>query len=125
MKAAGKALAAILLGLLCVAPGAQSLADAPARPAIGQVSAAELPAEARQAITLIRKGGPFAHGRDGAAFGNIEKRLPARERGYYREYTVRTPGVKSRGARRIVAGKAGEFYYTDDHYRSFRRIKEP
>jgi ribonuclease T1 len=55
-------------------------------------------------------------------FGNFEKLLPLRERGYYREYTVRTPGVKHRGARRIVAGKSGERYYTDDHYKSFRRI---
>ncbi|MNC91328.1 Guanyl-specific ribonuclease Sa3 precursor [compost metagenome] len=58
-------------------------------------------------------------------FGNFEKRLPIKERGYYREYTVRTPGVKSRGARRIVAGRDGELYYSDDHYDSFRRVKEP
>lgn len=57
-------------------------------------------------------------------FGNYEKRLPLRERGYYREYTVKTPGVGNRGARRIVAGREGESYYTDDHYASFRRIRE-
>ena len=57
-------------------------------------------------------------------FGNFEKHLPARERGYYREYTVPTPGARSRGARRIVAGRDGELYYTDDHYNSFRRIRE-
>jgi ribonuclease T1 len=120
-----KGLAAVLLGLLCALPAAQARTDAPANPAIEEVSAAALPAEARQTIALIRKGGPFAHERDGAVFGNFEKRLPVTGRGYYREYTVRTPGVKSRGARRIVAGKGGELYYTDDHYRSFRRIKEP
>jgi ribonuclease T1 len=58
-------------------------------------------------------------------FGNFEEKLPARARGYYREYTVRTPGAKDRGARRIVTGRGGELYYTDDHYNSFRRIKEP
>jgi ribonuclease T1 len=58
-------------------------------------------------------------------FGNFEKLLPLKERGYYREYTVRTPGTKGRGARRIVAGRGGELYYTDDHYQSFERIKEP
>ena len=118
-----RATAAMLLGLLCLVP--QARGDAPAKLAVQEVAAAQLPAEARQTIALIRKGGPFAHERDGAAFGNFERRLPAMPRGYYREYTVRTPGVKSRGARRIVAGKGGEFYYTDDHYRSFRRIKEP
>jgi ribonuclease T1 len=90
-----------------------------------EIAAAELPEQARQTIALIRKGGPYPYERDGIVFGNFEKLLPAKERGYYREYTVRTPGVKGRGARRIVAGKGGEFYYTDDHYNSFRRIKEP
>jgi ribonuclease T1 len=118
------ALMAVVLGLLCVLPAAQARDGAPAGPAIEEVAAAKLPAEARRTITLIRQGGPFAHQRDGAAFGNFEKRLPAKERGYYREYTVRTPGAKNRGARRIVAGKDGELYYTDDHYRSFRRIRE-
>lgn len=90
-----------------------------------EVAAAQLPAEAQQTIALIRKGGPFPYERDGVVFGNFEKQLPAQPRGYYREYTVRTPGTNSRGARRIVAGKGGELYYTDDHYQSFRRIKEP
>ena len=89
-----------------------------------EVVAAQLSAEARQTIELIRKGGPFSHERDGAVFGNFEKQLPVEPRGYYREYTVRTPGTKSRGARRIVAGKGGELYYTDDHYRSYRRVRE-
>jgi ribonuclease T1 len=89
------------------------------------VAAAELPAQARETIALIRKGGPFPYERDGIVFGNFEKLLPLKERGYYREYTVRTPGVKGRGARRIVAGRSGELYYTGDHYQSFKRIKEP
>jgi ribonuclease T1 len=93
--------------------------------AIPEVAASELPAEARKTIALIRKGGPFPYRRDAVVFGNFEEKLPARARGYYREYTVRTPGAKDRGARRIVAGRGGELYYTDDHYNSFRRIKEP
>ena len=93
--------------------------------AIPEVAASELPAQARDTITLIRKGGPFPYERDGVVFGNFEKLLPAKERGYYREFTVRTPGTKNRGARRIVAGRGGELYYTDDHYQSFRRIREP
>ena len=84
----------------------------------------ELPPEARQTLQRIRAGGPFAYPQDGRIFHNREKRLPKRSRGYYREYTVNTPGARDRGARRIVAGQAGEFYYTDDHYRSFRRIIE-
>ncbi len=118
------ALATILLGLLCVVPWAQARGDAPGKPGMREIAAAELPAEARQAIALIRKNGPFPYERDGAAFSNFEKLLPIKERGYYREYTVRTPGAKNRGARRIVAGKGGEYYYTDDHYQSFSRIRE-
>ena len=91
---------------------------------VSEINLAALPPEARQTLALIRKGGPFPFERDGVAFGNFERLLPKRNRGYYREYTVTTPGVRSRGARRIVAGTAGEYYYTDDHYRSFRRIRE-
>lgn len=83
-----------------------------------------LPQEARATLALIRAGGPFAHKRDASVFGNRENRLPGKSRGYYREYTVPTPGSRDRGARRIVTGEAGEAYYTDDHYRSFRRIRE-
>ena len=91
----------------------------------GDVPAGQLPPEARQTLALIKADGPFRYARDGAVFGNREGQLPRRERGYYREYTVKTPGARDRGARRIVAGRAGEFYYTDDHYRTFRRIIEP
>jgi ribonuclease T1 len=88
------------------------------------VALSELPRDARQTVALIRKGGPFPYDRDGVTFGNFERRLPARERGYYREYTVPTPGLGHRGARRIVAGRSGELYYSDDHYRTFKRIRE-
>ena len=90
---------------------------------IPEIASAELPREARETLKLIEQGGPYPYERDGAVFGNFERLLPTRERGYYREYTVATPGIKHRGARRIVAGKGGERYYTDDHYRSFRRIR--
>lgn len=86
---------------------------------------AQLPPEARQTLALIRAGGPFPYARDGVVFNNREGLLPRRNRGYYREYTVKTPGARDRGARRIVAGANGELYYTDDHYRSFRRIIDP
>jgi ribonuclease T1 len=84
----------------------------------------ELPPEARDTVLRIRRGGPFPYERDGTVFGNFERALPVRGRGYYREYTVPVPGMKQRGARRIVAGRAGELYYTDDHYRTFRRLRE-
>lgn len=124
MKAVTRAIAAILLGLLFAAPAALARSETPTEAALAEIATAELPGEARETISLIRKGGPFPFPRDGAVFGNFEKRLPAKARGYYREYTVRTPGAKDRGARRIVAGKGGEWYYTDDHYRSFKRFKE-
>ena len=89
-----------------------------------EIAIAELPAEARATIRLIERGGPYPYERDGTVFHNYEKRLPRRETGYYREYTVRTPGLAHRGARRIVAGSSGELYYTDDHYRTFMRIRE-
>jgi ribonuclease T1 len=88
------------------------------------VQSKDLPPEARQTLELIRGNGPFPHRQDGSTFGNREKRLPLRANGYYREYTVRTPGAKDRGPRRIIAGNGGEFYYTDDHYRSFKRIRD-
>jgi ribonuclease T1 len=91
---------------------------------IATVNAAELPREARQTIALIRQGGPYPYKKDGVVFGNFERRLPSHERGYYREFTVPSPGSRNRGARRIILGKAGELYYTDDHYESFKRIRE-
>jgi ribonuclease T1 len=84
----------------------------------------DIPAEARETLALIKAGGPFPYKQDSRVFSNREGLLPKQKRGYYREYTVKTPGARDRGARRIVAGRAGEYYYTDDHYRSFRRIVE-
>ncbi|MCM5570245.1 ribonuclease N1 [Burkholderiaceae bacterium FT117] len=91
-----------------------------------EVSLSALPPEARATYSLIRKGGPFPYSKDGTTFFNREGLLPARPRGHYREYTVPTPGAKNRGARRIVVGgdPPADFWYTDDHYRSFRRIRE-
>jgi ribonuclease T1 len=83
-----------------------------------------LPAEAFDALAMIERGGPYPHRQDGSTFQNRERLLPSQPRGYYREYTVRTPGSRDRGARRIIAGgdPPVEFFYTDDHYRSFRRF---
>ncbi|MCX7163217.1 MAG: ribonuclease domain-containing protein [Betaproteobacteria bacterium] len=89
------------------------------------IAEANLPAEARTTLRLIDRGGPYPHRRDGVTFKNLEQRLPLKRRGYYREYTVPTPGSTDRGARRIIAGEqpAAMFYYTEDHYRSFRKIR--
>jgi guanyl-specific ribonuclease Sa len=83
-----------------------------------------LPPEAIDTLDRIERGGPFAHRQDGATFQNRERLLPPRPRGYYHEYTVETPGSRDRGARRIVAGGEPplEYFYSDDHYRSFRRF---
>ena len=88
-------------------------------------SMASLPPQAREMVQRIAAGGPFTHSQDGAVFGNYEALLPQQPRGYYHEYTVETPGARNRGARRIVTGGTPptEWYYTDDHYRSFRRFE--
>jgi ribonuclease T1 len=90
------------------------------------VSLSKLPREAREVHALILQGGPFPYDRDGVVFGNRERLLPAKPRGYYREYTVPTPGAGNRGARRIICGGSTDHpdacYYTDDHYQSFKRI---
>lgn len=88
------------------------------------IALAELPPEARATLRDIRHGGPFSYDRDGVVFGNRERRLPNHPRGYYHEYTVKTPGVQTRGARRIISGAPEEFYYTADHYQSFKSIRE-
>jgi len=95
--------------------------------ALPDVTLTTLPKEAQATLTLIARGGPFPYSRDGVVFGNREKHLPVRARGYYHEYTVPTPGSKTRGARRIICGgdvqSIGECYYTNDHYQTFRRIR--
>lgn len=108
-------------------PGAPAPAQTSApvnRSGLPEVKASELPAEARQTLALIARGGPYPYSRDNVTFGNFERILPRKSSGYYKEYTVRTPGESDRGARRIVAGEAGEKYYTPDHYNSFRFIVE-
>ncbi len=92
---------------------------------IEPVAVARLPAEARETLQRIDAGGPFPYRRDGITFQNREARLPDQARGYYREYTVDTPGSRNRGARRIVTGGKPpvEFYYTADHYKTFSRIQ--
>ena len=77
---------------------------------------------AREVLALIDKGGPYPYRQDGTVFGNFEKVLPKQKRGYYHEFTVRTPGERDRGARRIVTGQGGEFFYTDDHYATFKAV---
>jgi ribonuclease T1 len=89
-----------------------------------EIAVSAMPREAQHTLQSIKRGGPYAFERDGAIFGNYERRLPPRRRGYYREYTVPTPGAKNRGARRIIAGADGAYYYSDDHYRTFQRIRE-
>ena len=88
----------------------------------GRIAYGDLPREAVAVIEAIEDGGPFDYDRDGSTFGNRERLLPQRPRGWYREYTVRTPGESDRGARRIVGGEDGTLYWTDDHYASFRVI---
>ncbi|HET7157752.1 MAG TPA: ribonuclease domain-containing protein [Burkholderiales bacterium] len=114
----------VLLSALSGAAWSRDSADKTYSAPLPVVGFAQLPADARDTALLIRRGGPFPYARDGVTFGNRERLLPQRERGYYREYTVPTSGLTHRGARRIVAGRQGELYYTDDHYRTFKRIRE-
>ena len=108
---------ALVAGLVACAPPAGSDTRLP--------SHAGLPPEAIETLALIQRGGPFPYRKDGTTFQNRERLLPAKPRGYYREYTVPTPGARDRGARRIVAGgnPPEVFYYTADHYSSFRQIE--
>ena len=116
---------AVALGL---AAGAVADARTPAAPAaVAPVAMAMLPAEAQATHQLILNGGPFPYGKDGTVFGNRERLLPSKRRGHYREYTVKTPGSRDRGARRIVCGgerptEPDACFYTADHYTSFSRI---
>lgn len=86
------------------------------------IARSALPKQAQLTLDLIAAGGPFPYAEDGSTFHNLEGLLPRHPDGFYREYTVDTPGLPDRGARRIVAGAGGERYWTDDHYASFRRI---
>lgn len=91
---------------------------------IGEIKLSTLPKEAQTTLKQIKNNGPYDYPKDGVVFSNRERILPKQKRGYYREFTVKTPGARNRGARRIVAGVVGEYFYTDDHYASFKHIKE-
>ena len=121
LRLTGVVLAA-LLWLPLASQGAQQVQDG--QTGLSVIAVAQLPAEARDTLRTIRQGGPFAYSRDGAVFNNFERVLPKHRRGYYHEYTVITPGANNRGARRIISGENGEFYYTADHYQTFKRIRE-
>ena len=111
----------LLAALLWLSPGQ---AEPVVQSGLPVIAVTELPAEARDTLRAIKQGGPFAYDRDGVVFKNYERILPKQPRGYYREYTVKTPGVRHRGARRIVCGLPVECYYSADHYQSFKRIRE-
>jgi ribonuclease T1 len=127
-RSLGFAAIAVSLGLAW--GSCTSLVHAKANPetvSTAPISLQELPKEGQETYRLILQGGPFRYEKDGVVFGNRERLLPKAERGFYREYTVRTPGEKSRGARRIVCGGEQpslpkQCYYTRDHYASFREI---
>lgn len=124
----------LALGCLLLAIGtlstslvqARSQADRQTENSLASVRVAQLPRQGQETYEAIRKGGPFLYDKDGMVFGNRERLLPAQKRGYYREYTVTTPGSRDRGARRIVCGGPSRTpnacYYTADHYASFRQI---
>lgn len=117
----------VALGFVAPAAHAQRAAPAtaPSKSVLaGDIARSDLPPEARTTLELIRKGGPFPYAKDGEVFANREGALPKEKRGYYREYTVKTPHERTRGARRIIWGAGGEYFYTDDHYSHFWRIKE-
>ena len=116
----------LILSLVTLCPPLAQAAPAThdARDGFPVIVLAELPDEARHTLRAIRQGGPFAYDRDGVVFRNYERILPEQPRGYYREYTVKTPGVRDRGARRIVCGPLPECYYSADHYQTFKRIRE-
>lgn len=116
-----------LLGAACLLPSVPARARQALPVQAGEtVSLAQLPVQARVTYTRIHAGGPFPYDKDGSVFGNYERRLPAHRRGYYREYTVRMPGTRGRGAQRIICGGVPRTpdtcYYTADHYTSFRVI---
>lgn len=114
----------LVLSLIC--PGAVPLLAFENSSGLPVILAADLPKEGRDALALIRKGGPYPYTKDGSTFSNREHILPRQSRGYYREYTVKTPGARDRGARRIICGGKQQLscYYTGDHYASFKSIKE-
>ena len=114
----------LIIVLIFQIAGTPAFARKPQRTKPNEVTLGALPKEAQETLLTIKQGGPFPYKRDGTVFGNFERRLPEKNRGYYREYTVPTPGSRDRGARRIIVSQGGEYYYTDDHYQTFQRIRE-
>ncbi|MDB5799419.1 MAG: guanyl-specific ribonuclease Sa [Rhodocyclales bacterium] len=108
----------VTLGMASISPSL----TARTATALATINVSELPGEVLATLRLVRHGGPFPYRRDGIEFQNRESRLPRRQPGYYHEYTVPTPGANDRGARRIIVGESEEFYFTADHYRSFKRV---
>jgi ribonuclease T1 len=131
-SAAVKSVLTSILAALAIAgsPLAQARGwkDSPVQEQAATVRVTELPRQGQETYARIRQGGPFPYDKDGTVFGNRERQLPVQKRGYYREYTVATPGSRDRGARRIVCGGPAvtphACYYTADHYASFRKIVE-
>ena len=115
----------LLAVMLALAPSASAYNKPDyTTPVLQEVALWTLPIEAKATMQLIKQGGPFPYSRDGVVFGNREKLLPKKQRGYYHEYTVKTPGARNRGARRIVCGQPTDCYYTADHYQTFKLIRE-
>ncbi len=116
------------LMVMCAFVGLMSLPTHAFESAAGMtvMTVAELPKEGRETLALIRKGGPYPYAKDGTVFSNRERALPKQPRGFYHEYTVKTPGARDRGARRLICGgkQQDACYYTSDHYASFKIIKE-
>ncbi len=119
------AVVAGLVSLLALFAGCGTSQGADPGAGLPVVAASSLPAQAQTVLEEIKAGGPFEYaGKDGSTFGNYEHLLPQESYGYYQEYTVDTPGASTRGTRRIIAGRDGELYYTDDHYNSFESIQQ-
>lgn len=131
MSVMQKIVGALLCGMIAVMllavtnfAGARDAGNETVKNILPTIAAATLPPEGQATLQLIKKGGPFPYRKDGSIFGNRERNLPRQARGYYKEYTVKTPGAHDRGARRIIAGETDEYYYTSDHYNTFQRIVE-
>jgi ribonuclease T1 len=116
-----------MLFVTCIAPSGVHAKQAASSDSLATIKVAELPQQGQQTYERIHQGGPFPYEKDGTVFGNRERLLPAAKRGFYREYTVKTPGSRDRGAKRIICGGQPKTpdtcFYTADHYSSFHRIQ--
>ncbi|MBP8018595.1 MAG: ribonuclease [Hylemonella sp.] len=120
------AVSVLCTGVAIDAQARSAALDHGAQDKLSSIALADLPPQGRATHDKIMHGGPFPYEKDGSVFGNRERQLPAAKRGYYREYTVKSPGSRNRGAKRIVCGGKPETpdtcFYTDDHYATFRKI---